>query len=44
MNGPFSRSTTDKPLEFLKRLDQTVVIRIRPHRPGEPYQRVGFGT
>lgn len=44
MNGHFSRFTTDKLLEFLKRLDQTVSIRIRPHRPGEPYQEVGFTT
>ena len=43
MNGHFSRFTTDKLLELLKRLDQTVSIRIRPHRPGEPYQEVGFG-
>jgi len=43
MNGHFSRFTTDKLLEFLKRLDQTVSIRIRPHRPGEPYQEVSFG-
>jgi predicted XRE-type DNA-binding protein len=43
MNGHFSRFTTDKLLEFLKRLDQTVSIRIRPHRPGEPYQEVRFG-
>lgn len=43
MNGHFSRFTTDKLLEFLKRLDQTVSIRIRPHRPGEPYQEVGSG-
>jgi predicted XRE-type DNA-binding protein len=44
MNGHFSRFTTDKLLEFLKRLDQTVSIRIRPHRPGEPYQEVVFGV
>lgn len=43
MNGHFSRFTADKLLDFLKRLDQTVSIRIRPHRPGEPYQEVGFG-
>ena len=43
MNGHFSRFTTDKLLEFLKHLDQTVSIRIRPHQPGEPYQEVGFG-
>jgi predicted XRE-type DNA-binding protein len=43
MNGHCSRFTADKLLEFLKRLDQTVSIRTRPHRPGEPYQEVGFG-
>jgi predicted XRE-type DNA-binding protein len=43
MNGHFSRFTVDKLLDFLKRLDQTVTIRIRPHKPGEPYQEVGFG-
>ncbi len=43
MNGHFSRFTTDKLLEFLKRLDRKVTIRISPHRPGEPYQEVGFG-
>ena len=43
MNGHFSRFTTDKLLEFLKRLDRKVTIRISPHRAGEPYQEVGFG-
>jgi predicted XRE-type DNA-binding protein len=43
MNGHFSRFTTDKLLDFLKRLDQKVTIQIRPHYPGEPYQEVGFG-
>jgi predicted XRE-type DNA-binding protein len=43
MNGHFSRFTVDKLLDYLKRLDQTVTIHIRPHRPGEPYQEVGFG-
>jgi predicted XRE-type DNA-binding protein len=43
MNGHFSRFTADKLLEFLKRLDQTVSISIRPHRPGEPYHKVTFG-
>ncbi len=43
MNGHFSRFTTDKLLEFLKRLDRTVSIRIRPRRPGEPCQEIGFG-
>jgi predicted XRE-type DNA-binding protein len=43
MNGHFSRFTTDKLLEFLKRLDRKVTIRISRHKPGEPYQEVGFG-
>jgi hypothetical protein len=43
MNGHFSRITTDKLLDFLKRLDRKVTIRISPHKPGEPYQEVGFG-
>src|SRR5262249_44659908 len=43
MNGHFSRFSTEKLLDFLKRLDQKVTIRIREHRPGEPYQEVGFG-
>jgi predicted XRE-type DNA-binding protein len=43
MNGHFSRFTTDKLLEFLKRLDRKVTIQISPHRPGEPFQEVGFG-
>jgi predicted XRE-type DNA-binding protein len=40
MNGHYSRFTTDKLLDFLKRLDQTVIIQIRPHQSGEPYQTV----
>src|SRR5262245_62065976 len=43
MNGHFNRFTTDKLLEFLRRLDRKVTIRITPHKPGEPYQEVGFG-
>jgi predicted XRE-type DNA-binding protein len=43
MNGHFSRFTADKLLDFLKRLDQKVTIKIRPHKPGEPYQDIGFG-
>ena len=42
MNGHFSRFTTDKLLDFLKRLDRKVTIRISPHKPGEPYQEIGF--
>jgi predicted XRE-type DNA-binding protein len=44
MNGHSSRFTTDKLLDFLKRLNQTVTIQIRPHSPGEPYQKVRFAT
>lgn len=44
MNGHFSRFTTDKLLDFLKRLDQAVSIHIRPRRPGEPYQVVHAGS
>jgi predicted XRE-type DNA-binding protein len=43
MNGHFSRFTADKLLDFLKRLDQKVTIQISPHKPGEPFQEVGFG-
>lgn len=42
MNGHFSRFTTDKLLDFLKRLDRKVTIKIGPHKPGEPYQEIGF--
>jgi len=41
-NGHYSRFTTDKLLDFLKRLDRKVTIRISPHKRGEPYQEVGF--
>jgi predicted XRE-type DNA-binding protein len=43
MNGHFSRFTTDKLLDFLRRLDQKVTIRISAHRPGEPYQDIRVG-
>jgi predicted XRE-type DNA-binding protein len=43
MNGHFNRFTTDKLLEFLRRLDRKVTIRITLREPGEPYQEVGFG-
>src|SRR6202451_214172 len=42
MNGHFSRFTTDKLLDFFKRLDKKVTIRIGPHKAGEPYSEVGF--
>jgi predicted XRE-type DNA-binding protein len=43
MNGHFSRFTTDKLLDFLRRLEREVTIRISPHKPGEPYQEIAFG-
>ena len=42
MNGHYSRFTTDKLLDFLKRLDRKATIRIGPHKAGEPYQRVSL--
>jgi predicted XRE-type DNA-binding protein len=42
MNGHFSRFTTDKLLDFLRRLDRKVTIAVSNHREGEPYQEVTF--
>lgn len=44
MNGHFSRFTADKLLDFLRRLDQTVSITIRPHKQGEPYSQIAYGA
>ena len=44
MNGHFSRFTTDKLLDFLRRLDQKVTIEISPHRADEPFQAVSFAA
>lgn len=44
MNGHFSRFTTDKLLEFFKRLDKKITIRISPHKQGEPYQEIGLAS
>src|SRR5258708_27730125 len=40
MNGHFSRFTTDKLLNFLKRLNQKVKIEVSRHHKGEPYHQV----
>lgn len=40
MNGHYSRFTTDKLLDFLKRLDRKVTIHIAPHKEGEPFQEI----
>jgi predicted XRE-type DNA-binding protein len=42
MNGHFSRFTTDKLLDFLKRLNLEVTIKVSRHHKGEPYQGVTF--
>ncbi len=42
MNGHFSRFTTDKLLDFLKRLNQKVTIQVSSHHQGEPYRQVTF--
>ncbi len=42
MNGHFSRFTTEKLLDFLKRLDRKVKIEVSRHHKGEPYQQVTF--
>ena len=42
MNGHFSRFTTDKLLDFLKRLDRKVTIRIAPRKAGEPFQKISL--
>lgn len=44
MNGHYSRFTTDKLLDFLKRLDRKVTIRITPRKAGEPYQQISFAS
>jgi predicted XRE-type DNA-binding protein len=44
MNGHYSRFTTDKLLDFLKKLDRKVTIRIGPHKAGEPYQQISFAS
>ena len=43
LNGHFSRFTTDKLLDFLKSMNQTVTINIRPHKQGEPFHQVAYG-
>ena len=42
MNGHFSRFTTDKLLDFLRRLDRKVTIEVSLHHKGEAYQQVTF--
>jgi phage-related protein/predicted XRE-type DNA-binding protein len=42
MNGHFSRFTTDKLLDFLKRLNRKVTIEVSRRHKGEPYQQVTF--
>jgi predicted XRE-type DNA-binding protein len=44
VNGHFNRFTTDKFLDFLKRLDQKVIIQVSHRNEGEPYQQVTFAS
>ncbi len=44
LNGHFNRFTTDKLLDFLKRLDQKVIIQVSHHHEGESYQQVIFAS
>jgi predicted XRE-type DNA-binding protein len=44
MNGHYSRFTTDKLLDFLKRLDRKVIIRIAQHKAGEPFQEISLAS
>lgn len=44
MNAHSRRFMADKLFDFLRRLDQTGIIRMRPHRRGEPYQEVSFAA
>jgi predicted XRE-type DNA-binding protein len=44
MNGHFSRFTTDKLLDFLKRLNLKVSIYISPHQEGEPFQEIAYSA
>ena len=42
LSGRFNRFTADKFFDFLKRLDQKVIIQVSHHQEGEPYQQVTF--
>ena len=42
MNRHFSRFTTDKLLDFLRRLGRKVTSEVSQHRKGEPFQEVTF--
>lgn len=42
LNGHFGRFTTDKLLEFVRRLDYKVTIQISPRKQDEPYHQVAF--
>ena len=42
MNGHFSRFTTDRLLDFLRRLNRKVTIQVSSRHKNEPYQEVIF--
>jgi len=43
MNAHFDRFTSDKLMEFVRKLNYKINIEITPHFDGEPYQQVAFG-
>jgi len=44
LSGRFNRFTTDQFLDFLKRLDQKVIMQVSHRQEGEPYQQVIFAS
>lgn len=44
INGKYHLFSEGRLLSFLNRLDKTVTIQITPHRKGEPFQQIAFGS
>lgn len=44
INGKYHLFSEGRLLSFLNRLDKTVTIQITPHRQGEPFQQIAFGS
>ena len=43
LNGHFSRFTTDKVMDFLRRHDRNVTIQISSHKSAKPNQEIAVG-
>ena len=43
MCAKFNRFSQERIIGFLNKLEQKVMIRVTPHKQGEPYQHVSFG-